>query len=59
VEDAIALLLGSECAGGRSERTPNAYRRKLELFQRWVAAHHGGEDAVDLLRIYPTRHLGE
>ncbi|MGI8911850.1 MAG: tyrosine-type recombinase/integrase [Rubrobacteraceae bacterium] len=45
--DAIHFFLNAKRAGGRSQRTVDDYRKKLELFQRWVAARHGGEDAVD------------
>src|SRR5918995_3237056 len=45
--DAIRFFLDAKRAGGRSERTIDDYRKKLELFQRWVAKRHGGKDAVD------------
>ena len=45
--DAIYFFLSAKRAGGRSERTIDDYRKKLELFQRWVADRHRGEDAVD------------
>jgi hypothetical protein len=45
--DAIHFFLSAKRAGGRSERTIDDYRKKLELFQRWVAQRLGGEDAVD------------
>ncbi len=45
--DAIGFFLNAKRAGGRSERTIDDYRKKLELFQRWVAERYGGEDAVD------------
>jgi site-specific recombinase XerD len=45
--DAIHFFLSAKRAGGRSERTLDDYRKKLELFQRWIAARVGGEDAVD------------
>ena len=35
--DAIHFFLSAKRAGGRSERTVDDYRKKLELFQRWVA----------------------
>jgi integrase/recombinase XerD len=40
--------LGAKRAGGRSERTVDDYRKKLELFQRWLAPRVGGQDAVDV-----------
>jgi integrase/recombinase XerD len=45
--DAIRFCLDAKRAGGRSQRTIDDYRKKLELFQRWVARRIGGEDAVD------------
>jgi integrase/recombinase XerD len=45
--DAIHFFLSAKRAGGRSRRTIDDYRKKLELFQRWVARRVGGEDAVD------------
>ena len=45
--DAIHFFLSAKRAGGRFERTVDDYRKKLELFQRWVAERSGGEDAVD------------
>ena len=45
--DAIHFFLSAKRAGGRIQRTIDDYRKKLELFQRWVASRHGGEDAVD------------
>ncbi len=46
--DAIDFFLNAKRAGGRSERTIDDYRKKLELFQRWAAERLGGEDAVDV-----------
>ena len=46
--DAIHFFLSAKRAGGRSERTLDDYRKKLELFQRWVAARHGGEDSEEV-----------
>jgi integrase/recombinase XerD len=47
--DAIGFFLDAKRAGGRSERTVDDYRKKLELFQRWLARRIvGGEDAVDV-----------
>jgi len=45
--DAIRFFLDAKRAGGRSQRTTDDYRKKLELFQRWLAKRLGGEDAVD------------
>src|SRR5215217_1081033 len=45
--DAIHFFLSAKRAGGRSERTIDDYRKKLELFQRWLAGRLGGQDAVD------------
>jgi integrase/recombinase XerD len=50
--DAIHFFLSAKRAGGRSQRTIDDYRKKLELFQRWVAARHGGQDAVDAPYLY-------
>src|SRR5215213_10135314 len=46
--DAIHFFLSAKRAGGRSERTIDDYRKKLELFQRWLAGRLGGQDAVDV-----------
>ncbi len=45
--DAIRFFLDAKRAGGRSERTISEYRKKLDLFQRWLAARLGGEGDVD------------
>jgi site-specific recombinase XerD len=45
--DAIHFFLSAKRAGGRSERTIDDYRKKLELFQRWLAVRVGGERSVD------------
>ena len=45
--DAIHFFLSAKRAGGRSPRTIDDYRKKLELFQRWLAGRLGGDDAVD------------
>jgi integrase/recombinase XerD len=47
--DAIHFFLSAKRAGGRSQRKIDDYRKKLELFQRWLAVRLGGEDseAVD------------
>jgi integrase/recombinase XerD len=50
--DAIHFFLSAKRAGGRSQRTIDDYRKKLELFQRWVADRHGGEDTADAPYIY-------
>lgn len=52
--DAIHFFLGAKRAGGRSERTLEEYRKKLDLFQRWVAASTGEDEAVDA----PYLHIG-
>ncbi len=36
--DAIHFFLSAKRAGGRSEKTVDDYRKKLELFQPWLAA---------------------
>jgi integrase/recombinase XerD len=41
--DAIHFFLNAKRAGGRSQRTIDDYRKKLELFQRWVADRYGTE----------------
>src|SRR5215203_2496041 len=46
--DAIHFFLSAKRAGGRSARTIDDYRKKLELFQRWLAGRLGGDDAVDV-----------
>ena len=45
--DAIHFFLSAKRAGGRSEKTVDDYRKKLELFQRWLTLRVGGEDEVD------------
>ncbi len=45
--DAIELFLKAKRAGGRGDKTIDDYRKKLELFQRWLAVRVGGEDEVD------------
>jgi site-specific recombinase XerD len=35
--DAINFFLNAKRAGGRSEKTIDDYRKKLELFHRWLA----------------------
>ena len=47
VGDAIRFFLDAKRAGGRSPRTLLEYRKKLDLFQRWVAGRLEGEGAVD------------
>jgi integrase/recombinase XerD len=37
IGDAIHFFLSTKRAGGRSERTVDEYRKKLDLFQRWAA----------------------
>jgi site-specific recombinase XerD len=46
--DAIHFFLNAKRASGRSERTIDDYRKKLELLQRWVAARYGGEDSEEV-----------
>jgi site-specific recombinase XerD len=46
--DAIHFFLSAKRAGGRSPRTVDDYRKKLELFQRWIARRLGGDDSVDV-----------
>jgi integrase/recombinase XerD len=50
--NAIHFFLNAKRAGGRSARTLDDYRKKLELFQRWAARRYGGEDAVDAPYLY-------
>ncbi len=55
VGDAIRFFLDAKRAGGRSERTIDDYRKKLELFQRWVAERYGASretDEVDAPYVY-------
>lgn len=47
VGDAIRSFLDAKRAGGRSERTISEYRKKLDLFQRWVAGRLEGAGTVD------------
>ena len=42
--DAIAFFLDAKRAGGRGEKTINDYRKKLDLFQRWLAEREGPEE---------------
>src|SRR5918994_1721813 len=55
--DAIHFFLSAKRAGGRSQKTIDDYRKKLELFQRWVASRYGGKDseAVDAPYSYRSR----
>src|SRR5215207_2916925 len=46
--DAIHFFLSAKRAGGRSQRTIDDYRKKLELFQRWVASRYGDEDSGEV-----------
>ncbi len=46
--DAIHLFLSAKRAGGRSARTIDEYRKKLDLFQRWAATKIAGEGEVDV-----------
>ncbi len=43
--DAIHFFLSAKRAGGRAERTIDEYRKKLDLFQRWMAARLGEDGA--------------
>jgi integrase/recombinase XerD len=45
--DAIHFFLSAKRAGGRSQRTIDDYRKKLELFQRWVASRYGNERGTE------------
>ena len=42
--DAIHFFLSAKRAGGRSQRTIDEYRKKLDLFQRWMASRLGEAD---------------
>lgn len=46
--DAIHLFLSAKRAGGRSEKTIDEYRKKLDLFQRWAASRIAGDGEVDV-----------
>ncbi len=46
--DAIRFFLDAKAAGGRSRRTLDEYRKKLDLFQRWAAGRIAGEGEVDV-----------
>lgn len=39
--DAIAFFLAAKRAGGRGRKTIDDYRKKLDLFQRWLAGRAG------------------
>ena len=45
--DAIEFFLSAKRAGGRSPRTVDEYRKKLDLFRRWVAPRVAGEGEAD------------
>ena len=45
--DTIHFFLSAKCAGGRTQRTIDDYRKKLELFQRWVASRYGNEQGTE------------
>jgi integrase/recombinase XerD len=45
--DAIHFFLSAKRAGGRSQRTIDDYRKKLELFQRWIADRYGNERGTE------------
>jgi site-specific recombinase XerD len=45
--DAIHFFLSAKRAGGRSQRTIDDYRKKFELFQRWVASRYGNERGTE------------
>src|SRR5215212_818264 len=45
--DAIHFFLSAKRAGGRSQRTIDDYRKKLELFQRWVASRYGNQRGTE------------
>jgi integrase/recombinase XerD len=42
--DAIHFFLSAKRSAGRSDRTIDEYRKKLDLFQRWMAARLAGAD---------------
>src|SRR5215218_5976473 len=46
--NAIHFFLSAKRAGGRSQRTIDDYRKKLALFQRWVADRYGGENSQEV-----------
>lgn len=46
--DAIDFFLSAKRAGGRSARTIDEYRKKLDLFQRWAASRIAGDGEVDV-----------
>jgi integrase/recombinase XerD len=46
--DAIHFFLSAKRASGRSQRTIDDYRKKLELFQCWVASRYGAEDSEEV-----------
>jgi integrase/recombinase XerD len=50
--DAIHFFLSAKRAGGRSQRTIDDYRKKLELFQRWVAYLFIGGDEVEAYLVH-------
>ncbi|MDP9425144.1 MAG: hypothetical protein M3P37_03690 [Actinomycetota bacterium] len=42
--DAMAFFLDAKRAGGRGEKTLDDYRKKLDLFQRWLARRMDPEE---------------
>ena len=61
--DAIHFFLSAKSAGGRSERTIDEYRKKLDLFQRWMATRSaklgddGGASYIDTVAdTVPNEH---
>ena len=53
--DAIDFFLNAKRSGGRSQRTVEDYRKKLELFQRWLAARYGERQGSEEVSMRPTR----
>ena len=45
--DAVHFFLSAKRAGGRSSRTIDEYRKKLDLFQRWIVSRITPEDGDD------------
>ncbi len=56
--DAIHFFLSAKRSGGRSERTIDEYRKKLDLFQRWMAARLGGDDENEATVDVPYIDMG-
>jgi site-specific recombinase XerD len=66
--DAVEFFLNAKRAGGRSEKTTLDYRKKLDLFQRWISGEEfdvplsrADADAIEAYVVYPkdTRRMAD